>query len=218
VTNQHRSTQRRRATIASDEDQLVRDMKRLARRHPRYGCRRVRVLLQREGWRVNKKRVQRLWKRERLAVPQKQRKRRRLGHSGNGCVRHRATHRNHVWSYDFVFDRTEDGRRVKLLTLVDEHTRECLAIHVARSITGDELLGVLASVMHERGVPENIRSDNGPEFIANEVRTWLARCKISTLFVAPGSPWENAYVESFNGKLRDELLAGELFTTLAEAK
>lgn len=218
VTGQHRSTQRRRAETPCDEVRLVTEMRSLARRHPRFGYRRIGQMLRRRGWRANHKRIERLWKREGLRVPSKKRKKRRLGRSENGCIRQRATHRNHVWSYDFVFDRTVDGRRLKLLTLVDEYTRECLAVHVARSITADEVLGVLASVMQERGAPAYIRSDNGPEFVAHKLRQWLQRCGIGTLFIAPGSPWENGYCESFNGKLRDELLACELFHTLAEAR
>ena len=163
-------------------------------------------------------RVQRLWRREGLRVPQKRRKRRRLGVAANGCVRFAAERPNHVWSYDFVMDRTEDGRRLKLLTVVDEFTRECLAIHVARSITAEDLIDQLAALFIERGAPAHIRSDNGPEFIAKELRRWLATMGSSTLFIEPGSPWQNAYIESFNGKLGDELLDLELFTTIHEAR
>ena len=218
VAGQHRSTQRRRAKIPHDEPRLVAAMRRLSRRFPRYGYRMITTLLRREGWRVNTKRVERLWRKEGLQVRQNQRKRRRLGNSVNGCTRLAAERRNHVWSYDFVFDRTENGRPLKLLTLVDEYTREALAIHVARTIKADDVLEVLASVMRERGAPEHIRSDNGPEFIARRLRAWLHRCAIGTLFIEPGSPWQNAFVESFNGTLRNELLDGEMFFSVTEAR
>ena len=189
-----------------------------ARSQPRYGYRRVGVLLARDGWRVNHKRIERLWREEGLQVLQKQRKRRRLGSSENGIKRLAATAPNEVWSYDFVFDRTEDGRRLKILTLVDEFTREALAIHVERSITASDLIGVLETVFLTRPAPKFMRSDNGPEFIARAIRAWLQKSGVSTAFIEPGSPWQNAYCESFNGKLRDELLAGELFTSLLEAQ
>ena len=189
-----------------------------ARRRPRYGSRRVHVLLARDGWRVNHKRIERLWREEGLQVRQTQRKRRRLGRPENGIKRLEATAPNDVWSYDFVFDRTEDGRRLKMLTLVDEYTREALAIHVARRITAEDLIDILLVLFVERGPPTHIRSDNGPEFIAGAIRAWLAGAGVHTAFIEPGSPWQNAYCESFNGKLRDELLAGELFTSLTEAQ
>lgn len=194
------------------------DVLRLARRHPRYGQRRIHALLRREGWRVNKKRIARLWREERLQVPVRKRKRRRLGHSANSCQRRPATAKNEVWCYDFVFDRTQDGRRLKFLTVVDEHTREALAVHVARSMTARDVIEVLTGLMAERGAPEHIRSDNGPEFIAKAIVDWLGEIRVGTLFIAPGSPWENAYGESFNGRLEDELLGSEIFATLAEAR
>jgi transposase InsO family protein len=218
VTGQQRSTQRYEATEASDEPQLVQEMQSLAAKHPRFGYRRIAALLREDGWRVNDKRVHRLWRREGLKVPQRQHKRRRLGHSVNSCTRRRAERRNQVWTYDFVLDRTEDGKRLKLLTIVDEYTRECLAIEVARSITASAVVDVLARLVAERGPPESIRSDNGPEFIAAAVRAWLGMQATQPLFIAPGSPWENAYSETFNGKLQDELLQGELFTSLVEAR
>ncbi len=193
-------------------------MKAQAAKHPRFGYRRVAALLRAEQWDVNDKRVHRLWRSEGLKVPQRQRRRRRLGHSANSCTRRRAERRNQVWTYDFVHDRTEDGKRLKILTIVDEYTRECLDLVVARSITAQAVLVALERLVARRGAPESIRSDNGPEFIAAAVRAWLERAHVGTLFVAPGSPWENAYIETFNGKLQDELLQGELFTSLIEAR
>ena len=204
--------------MADDESRLLADMRRLSKEHPRFGYRRIHRLLLREGWRVNHKRVQRLWRREGLRVPRKRVKRRSPGHSGNSCTLKRAEHKDHVWSYDFVFDRTEDGRQLKILTMVDEYTREALSIHVARSITSQDVVDELAGIMIQRGSPRCIRSDNGPEFIAEAIKKWLGSIGTDTLFVEPGSPWENAYVESFNGKLRDELLNGEIFVGLAEAR
>ncbi len=218
VLGQPRATQRYAVRTRDDEKPLVQRMLRLARRHPRYGYRRIGALLRRDGFRVNRKRVYRLWRKEGLKVPRKQRKRRRLGHSGNGCVRHCAEYINHVWCYDFVSDQTVDGRTVKFLTLEDEYTRECLAIEVERSITSREVIETLRYVFEVRGAPEHIRSDNGPEFIAKALRTWLAESGVKTLYIEPGAPWQNGFNESFNGKLRDELLNGELFTSLTEAK
>jgi putative transposase len=193
-------------------------MKQLARKHPRYGYRRIHALLVREGWRVNRKRVHRLWKEENLKIRRRSRKRRRLGTSENGCTRKRAERRNHVWSYDFTLDQTEDGKRLKLMPVVDEFTRECHAIEVERSITAQDVISALSYLFRVHGEPEFIRSDNGPEFIARAVKEWLAASGVQTLYIEPGSPWENAYVESFNGKLEDELLGRELFTSLTEAK
>lgn len=167
---------------------------------------------------MNHKRVERIWRREGLKVPQKQSPRRRLWLTDGSCIRLRPQHPNHVWAYDFVALRTEDGRPVKLLTIVDEYTRECLAIDVARRLRSDDVLFRLAELFVQRGLPEHIRSDNGPEFAAKAVRHWLNRVGVRTLFIEPGSPWENGYVESFNGKLRDELLNRELFATLWEVQ
>jgi len=167
---------------------------------------------------VNHKRVERIWRQEGLKVPYRQPKRGRLWLSDGSCVRLRPQHKNHVWAYDIVFDRTHNGRPLKLLTVVDEYNRECLAIEVDRRLTSKDVLRVLARLMLRHGVPEHIRSDNGPKFVAIVVREWLPRLEVETLFIEPGSPWENGYIESFNGKLRDELLNGEIFTTLTEAK
>ena len=218
AVDQPRSTQRYQPRQAEDERELVKRMKELSGRHPRYGYRRVWALLRDEKFGVNVKRIHRLWKREGLKVPRKQRKRRRLGQSANSCTRYKAEHRDHVWSYDFVMDQTAEGKRLKLLPVVDEFTRECLAIEVERSLTAQDVVSTLAYLFELRGAPLFIRSDNGPEFIAQAVKTWLENSGAGTLYIEPGSPWENAYVESFNGKLEDELLNGEQFQTLKEAK
>jgi len=194
-------------------------MRRLVESYPRYGSERVHQLLVGTGWRVNFKRVHRLWKAEHLQVPRKQRKRRRLpGSSQNSCARHKATRRNHVWSYDFLADRTEDGRQLKLLVVIDEFTRECLAIETGRTFTARDVILTLQYLFAVRGAPQHVRSDNGPEFIAKEIQRWLERASVGTLYIQKASPWENGYVESFNGKLRDELLNRELFLSLAEAR
>lgn len=191
----------------------------LSRENPRYGYRRVWALLRREGFEVNKKRVHRLWREEGLKVPDNQHKRRRLSGNGeNGSKRKRAEHRDHVWSYDFVIDRTEDGRRLKMMPIVDEYSRECLAIEVERSITAKDIVRTLAALFERRGEPFFIRSDNGPEFVAQAVKRWLEESGIDTLYIEPGSPWENAYSETFISRLGDELLKREVFTSLLEAK
>jgi len=159
-----------------------------------------------------------LWRREGLKVPSKQPKRRRLWLNDGSCMRLRPTHHNHVWSYDFVADRTADGRPIKMLTIIDEYTRECLAIEVARRIRNDDVCHRLADLFIRRGIPEHLRSDNGSEFTAKVVREWLGRLGVKTLYIEPGSPWENGYIESFNGKLRDECLNREVFDTLPEAR
>jgi len=218
VLSQPRSTQRYRASPPSDEPKLVSRMIDLARIYGRYGYRRITALLRREGWRVNHKRVERLWRREGLKVPKKQRKRGRLWMTDGSCLRMRPEHRNHVWAYDFVADRTANGRPLKILTIVDEFTRECLAINVARSIRSIDVLETLSELFLERGAPEYLRSDNGPEMTSALIRGWLETLDVQTLFIEPGSPWENGYVESFNGRLRDEFLNQEIFYTLREAK
>jgi transposase InsO family protein len=190
----------------------------LATQYGRYGYRRITALLRAEGWRTNHKRVERLWRREGLKVPKKQPKRGRLWLNDGSCVRKRPEHRNHVWSYDFMAERTHDGRPLKILTVVDEYTRECLAIRVERRMRSIDVLDQLADLFLARGVPDHIRSDNGSEFTAALVREWLSRLGVRTLFIEPGSPWENGYVESFNGRFRDELLDREIFYTLAEAQ
>ena len=204
--------------MLGDEDALTAVIVALARKFGRYGYRRITELLQMAGWSVNAKRVRRIWRAEGLKVPAKQPKRGRLWLADGSCIRLRPQHRNHVWAYDFVSETTHDGRKLRLLTVIDEYTRECLAIHVARHITGHDVLYLLSELFLQYGIPEHIRSDNGPEFVAAAVRQWLSNLGVTTLFIEPGSPWENGYVESFNGKLRDELLNGELFFTLKEAQ
>ncbi len=218
MLGQSRRTQRYEPKLADDEAALTEAIIELAKKYGRYGYRRITALLRNAGWQVNHKRVQRIWRREGLKVPQKQPKRGRLWLNDGSCVRLRPEYRNHVWAYDFVFDRTHDGRRIKMLTVVDEYSRECLAIEVDRTLKSRDVLRVLARLMLRHGVPEHIRSDNGPEFVARRVRAWLARLEVGTLFIEPGSPWENGYIESFNGKLRDEHLNCELFYTLTEAR
>jgi transposase InsO family protein len=219
VIGQPRSTQRYASNKTDTDGTLLGEIVTLSEKNPRYGYRRVWALLRREGWRVNKKRVHRLWREAGLKVPQKQRKRKRLGASENGCTRRRAEHTDHVWSYDFVMDRTEDGRRLKRLVVVDEYTRECLCIEVERSITAEDVVSTLASsLFRERGEPVFIRSDNGPEFIARAVEGWLEASGVKTLYIQPGSPWENAYAQTFNSRLEDELLGREVFANLLEAK
>jgi putative transposase len=205
-------------TVSEQETRLVADMIELATKYGRYGYRRITALLKAEGWRVNHKRVERIWRQEGLKVPQKQAKRGRLWLNDGSCIRLRPTHKDHVWSYDFVKARTADGRALRILTLIDEFTRECLAMLVARRISSQDVIDQLFQLFVLRGIPEHIRSDNGPEFTAREIRQWLARIGVKTLFIEPGSPWENGYIESFNGKLRDELLNREIFYTLTEAK
>lgn len=212
-----RSVVRYRARLSDKDRELVRRMRELARKHPRFGYRRIAALLRAGGWRANTKRVQRLWRREGLKIPRKVRKKRRPGHDGNGCTRRRAVRVNEVWSYDFVFDQTADGRRLKILPIVDEYTRECLVVLVGRRLTARDVIRALGRAAQGRGMPEHLRSDNGPEFIATVVRRWLAVAGTRTLYIEPGSPWENAYSESFNSRLRDELLNGELFSSVAEA-
>ena len=215
---QSRSTQRRQPILREDETPLTRRIIELSVEYGRYGYRRITALLQREGWKVNHKRVERIWRINGLRVPRKQKKRGRLWLNDGSCVRLRPEYPNHVWSYDFVFDKTSDGRNIKMLTVIDEYTRECLAIDVGRSFKADDVLETLYRLFISKGIPEHIRSDNGSEFIAKNVIKWLSDIGVKTLFIEPGSPWENGYVESFNGKLRDELLNGEIFENLYEAR
>ncbi len=190
----------------------------ISRENPRYGYRRVWALLRREGWAVNKKRVQRLWREADLKVPAKECKRRRIGRSESNSSRRRAEYVNHVWSYDFAMDSTDDGRRVKVMPVVDEYSRECLALEMERSITSEEVVATLERLFIERGVPEYSRSDNGPEYIAEALKRWLAVSGVGTLYIEAGSPWENAYSETFISRLRDELLNREVFANLLEAQ
>ena len=218
VLSQARSTQRHSSNIKGDEERLVARIVELATRYGRYGYRRITALLKQEGWKVNHKRVERIWKREGLKVPKKQSKRGRLSLNDGSCIRLRPEYKNHVWSYDLMMARTAEGRAFRILTIIDEYTRQSLAILTQRRITSQEVVEQLFYLFVFRGIPEHIRSDNGPEFTAKAVRKWLNNLEVNTLFIERGSPWENGYIESFNGKLRDELLDREIFTTLTEAK
>ncbi|WP_310621596.1 IS3 family transposase [Flexibacterium corallicola] len=218
VLGQHRSTQRRFPKGRADEDQLVADMIELARQYGRYGYRRIAALLREAGWQVNDKRVERLWRREGLKVPMKQPKQGRLWLNDGSCIRLRPQYRNHVWSYDFVHHRTDDGRAFRTLNILDEYTRECLAIRVKRKLNASEVIDALTDLFILRGIPAYIRSDNGPEFVAEAVQKWIKSVGAQTAYIEPGSPWENGYCESFNGRMRDELLNGEIFYSLHEAQ
>ena len=219
VLEQARNTQRQKVTAPSDEQGLTRDIITLAARYGRYGYRRITALLQNEyGWGVNHKRVERIWRREGLKVPQKQPKRGRLWLNDGSCIRLRPEHKDHVWSYDFMIEHTANGRAFKILNIVDEYTRESVGVKVERKIKAQDVIDKLFNLFIFRGIPEHIRSDNGPEFTARAVRKWLSRLGVKTLFIERGSPWENGYIESFNGKMRDELLKREVFTTLKEAQ
>ena len=215
---QPRSTQRYRSRRPESDGGLVRAMRRIASREPRAGYRTVARYLRREGWTINIKRIHRLWKQEGMKVPVKTRKRRRLGGSSNGTQRRQADRLNRVWSYDFVHDQTEAGRRLKWLPVLDEYSRECLALEVGYSMTAQDVVAVLQRLVVQRGAPDYIRSDNGPEFVANAVKEWLKEAGIRTLYIEPGAPWQNAYSESFNSRFRDEFLNLELFANRLEAK
>ena len=218
VLGQPRSTQRRERVLRSDEEAVRQAVVALACDYGRYGYRRITALLRNDGWRVNHKRVGRIWRQEGLKVPQRQPKRRRLWLNDGSCIRLRAEHRNHVWSYDLLAERTSDGRPLRMLNIVDEYSRECLKIHIDRQVKAADVVYELSELFIERGVPEYLRSDNGSEFTSTFVRDWLRRVGAKTLYIEPGSPWENGYIESFNGKLRDELLNRETFDTVAEAR
>lgn len=216
---QHRSTQRKTPQGRDDEAELTEDVVALARKYGRYGYRKIAELLRTTaGWVVNDKRVERIWRLEGLKVPAKQPKRGRLWLNDGSCIRLRPEHRDHVWSYDFVEDRTHDGRKYRMLNVLDEYTHEAIAIRVARRLNNTDVIDVLSDLFILRGIPGHIRSDNGPEFIAKAVQDWIAAVGAKTAYIAPGSPWENGYVESFNARLRDELLDGEIFYSLREAQ
>lgn len=216
--DQPRSSQRYESKPRDDESGLVKRMLELVGNRPRFGYRRIAWQLREEDWQASDTRIYRLWRREGLKVPQKKKKRRRLGKSENGCVRHRAEHKDHVWCWDFIFDRTASGSMLKWLGLVDEYTRECLALKVDRNITSEDLIDTLAELFAMRGVPKCIRSDNGPELTAHELQRWLKQVDVQTLYVEPGSPWENGYAESFFSRFRDEFLALEIFDNLPAAR
>jgi transposase InsO family protein len=215
---QARSTQRYPRVEVDDEARLTQEVVRLASKFGRYGYRRVTGLLRNDGWAVNHKRVERIWRAEGLKVPHKQPKRGRLWLNDGSCIRLRAEYPRHVWSYDFVADRTHDGRAFRTLNIIAEFTRECLAIRVGRSLKTEDVQACLTELFCTRGIPVHLRSDNGSEFANQKIRTWLRELGAKTLFIEPGSPWENGYIESFNGKLRDELLNGEIFYSLKEAQ
>ena len=214
VLGQHRSTQRYERRVAADESALVGRIEEIVRSHPRYGYRLVCGRLRLDGWRVNHKRVHRLCRREGLRVPRKNRRKRRLGVSANGIERRKAMHRNDVWCWDFVEDSDFLGRPLRFLTLVDEYTRESLLLEVERSMTGERIRDLIAEVFKERGAPRHLRSDNGSEFIATKLKRFLEAAKVETLYIEPGAPWQNGYGESFNGRLRDELLNPKMFRDL----
>jgi putative transposase len=218
VLGQPRRTQRYVPKQREDEEKLVTRILELVRHHPRYGYRRVWALLRMEGWSANRKRIWRLWKMLGLKVPQKRRKRLRLGTSDNGCIRRRSVGKDDVWAWDFIFDRTANGRSIKWLSVIDEFTRECLVLEVNRTMTATDVVDVLIELAVLRGMPRHLRSDNGPEFIACAIRSWLTAAKVQALYIEPGSPWENGYAESFHSRLRDELLDVEVFMSVAEAK
>ncbi len=211
-------TQRYVPQVVDEEGRLAARVIELATQYGRYGYRRITALLRQEEWQVNHKKVERIWRQEGLKVPKKQPKRRRLWFNDGSCIRLRPEHKDHVWSYDFVTARTSDGKAFRMLNIIDEYTRKCLAILVKRRITSQDVIDRLFELFIFKGIPEHIRSDNGPEFTAKAIRGWLNRIGVKTLFIEPGSPWENGYIESFNGKLRDELLNREIFTTSNEAK
>ena len=219
VLGQHRSTQRRTPSGRDDEERLTADIVELARQYGRYGYRKIAELLRSTaGWAVNDKRVERIWRREGLKVPTKQPKRGRLWLNDGSCIRLRAERPNHVWSYDFVEDRTHEGRKYRMLNIVDEFTHECLAIRIARKLKSTDVIDVLSDLFILRGVPGHVRSDNGPEFVAKAVQEWIATVGAKTAYIPLGSLWENGFIESFNARLRDELLDGELFYSLKEAR
>lgn len=218
ITGQNRSTQRHHGPRLDRDDALRRRLRAISREHPRWGYRRAWALLRGEGWEVNRKRIQRLWREEGLRVPLRARKRRRLGQSTTNAARLRAEHPNHVWAFDFQFDTTSDGRILKLLHVVDEHTREALWIEVARRIDADATVTVLERIAATRGAPTLIRMDNGPEMTAHAIRDWCRSSGAGTAYIEPGSPWENPFVESFGSRVRDEVLGVEVFDTLLEAR
>ena len=215
---QHRSTQRKIPRGRLDEERLTTDIIELARQYGRYGYRKIAELLRRAGWLVNDKRVERIWGREGLKVPARQPKRARLWLNDGSCMRLRAERPNHVWSYDFLEERTHDGRKFRMLNIIDEFTHECLAIRVSRRLKSIDVIDVISDLFILRGVPEHIRSDNGPEFVATAVQEWVGAVGAKTAYITPGSPWDNCFIESFNARLRDELLNGEIFYTLREAQ
>ena len=217
VTGQHRSTQRYQAKERLADEALLTRMAELVKERPRAGCRTITALLRDEGWRVNYKRVHRLWKQEGYKVPRKRRKKRAVGDASNACDKRSATHRNDVWTWDFIHDHTLNGKALKFLIIVDEYTRENLVLDVKRSIKGGDVLDTLSRLFGERGAPCHIRSDNGSEFIAGQVQDWVESLGVETLYIEPGAPWQNGYAEAFNSRLRDEFLEMNYFHSVQEA-
>ena len=218
LVKQPRSTQRYEARIDYEERQIRKRLHELAKKHPGSGYRRMTRLLRREGMQINKKRVQRLWREEGLRNPFRKRRKRARGHSQNSCTMKKTEHKNHVWCWDFTMDETANGRRLKWFSVVDEFTRECLALEVERRMTARDVVAILTWLEARRGAPGAIRSDNGPEFIARAVQRWLAARNVGPLYIAPGSPWENGYSESFNSRMKAEFADREVFGSLVEAK
>jgi len=218
VLGLNRTTQRYIPHKQNNEIELRKDIVKLAEKYGRYGYRRITVLLKAEGWIINHKRVERIWREEGLRVPQKQKKRDRLYFNDGSCLRLRPMHKNHVWSYDFVQDRLCNGKKIRMLTMIDEYSRKCLKIKVGYNLKSDDVLEALADLFSTEGIPEYIRSDNGSEFVAKSVQDFLAKIGVKTAYITPGSPWENGFNERFNGILRDELLNGEVFYSLREAQ
>ena len=214
----HRSSIHRPPKRADDEETLTEDILRLAQQYGRYGYRRITSLLQAEGWRINHKRVERIWREQGLKVPKKQPKKKRLYLNDGSCIRLRPLYPNHVWSYDFVSDRLSNGRQIRMLTVIDEYTRKCLTIRVDYRLKSDDVLDALSTLFLTQGMPEYIRSDNGSEFTAQVLQDWLRGLDVKTAYIEPGSPWENGFNERFNGSLRDECLNLEYFHTLKEAR
>lgn len=232
VVDEHKTTERRACRVLAisrstyrytpvklpEEDELRSRIIELATNYGRVGYRKVTWMLRNMGYKVNHKRVERIWREEGLKLPHKQQKKRRLWLTDGSCVRLRPEHRNHVWSYDFVEDKTTNGRKLRILNIIDEHTRECLASVPRRSWNSCQVIEILADLMFRRGTPEYLRSDNGSEFTAKKIRGWLQRTGVTTAYIEPGSPWENGYCESFNSRMRDEFLNAELFDTMFEAE
>ena len=215
---QSRGLQRRTKIRPDDEEALTADIIRLASQYGRYGYKRITALLRVDGWQVNHKRVERIWRQEGLKVPAKHKKKGRLYLNDGSCIRLRPCWPNHVWAYDFVADQLKDGTKIRTLTVIDEYTRECLSLRTGYSLKADDVMDVLTDLFITRGIPDHIRSDNGSEFTAKSIKAWLPKLGVGTLYIEPGSPWENGYNESFNGRLRDECLNGETFYTLKEAQ
>lgn len=218
VLSVNRTTYRYEPKRLPDEDAIRADIIDKACNFGRVGYRMVTHMMRNEGYNINHKRVERIWREEGLKLPQKQIKRRRLWMNDGSCIRLRSEHKNHVWSYDFVEDKTADGKKIRFLNIIDEYTHECLASLPRRSWRNNDVIEVLSGLMVTRGCPEYIRSDNGSEFTAKKLREWLANIGVITAYIEPGSPWENGYCESFNARMRDEFLNGELFGNMFEAQ